>query len=114
MELEQAREYKRQLGLTSCEQWWGRSRDHRPAYMPSAPDATYAKEGWVLYANWMGYGKRHVRHWTHANPMTGMYFMSRRRTRSALTVRRPRHLDAYIRISIGGARCSPDMQLQLK
>ena len=54
---EEAREIVRQLGLKSWDQWYAWSRDHRPADIPSHPDQTYADEGWVSLANWLGYGK---------------------------------------------------------
>ena len=60
---EEAREMVRELGLGGQKQWKEWSRDCRPADIPSHPDVTYADEGWVSMADWLGYGKtRHARH----------------------------------------------------
>jgi len=54
---EEAREIVRKEGLGSQKEWKEWSRDHRPADIPSAPNVTYADEGWVSMADWLGYGK---------------------------------------------------------
>ena len=54
---EEAREIVRDLGLESCKEWEEWSRDCRPADIPSSSHVTYADEGWVSMADWLGNGK---------------------------------------------------------
>jgi hypothetical protein len=54
---EEAREIVRTVGLKSQKQWMEWSRDCRPAYIPSRPDSTFADEGWLSWADWLGYGE---------------------------------------------------------
>ena len=54
---EEARDYARRLGFKSKE-WrkWSASGE-RPHDIPSAPNRTYRNEGWLSWADWLGYGK---------------------------------------------------------
>jgi hypothetical protein len=56
---EKAREIVRAVGMESWE-WPQWSKECRPADIPSAPDATYADEGWVSWPDWLGYGEGRV------------------------------------------------------
>jgi hypothetical protein len=53
---EEAREIVREVGLERSAQWHEWSRDHRPAGIPSAPNATYKGKGWLSMPDWLGYG----------------------------------------------------------
>jgi hypothetical protein len=58
MEFEEARAYMWEVGLEGKEQWKQWCRDgHRPHTIPSTPDRTYKDEGWVSWADWLGYDK---------------------------------------------------------
>ena len=54
---EEAMALVREVGLKNTDQWWAWRRGCRPADIPSCPDRTYADEGWVSLADWLGYGK---------------------------------------------------------
>ena len=58
LEFEVARESVWELGLKSKEQWkeWCRE-GHRPDTIPYDPSFTYKREGWLSWADWLGYGK---------------------------------------------------------
>ena len=52
---EEARAFVRKLGLKSAAKWRERSRStKRPVDIPSAPDRTYANDGWVNWFDWLG------------------------------------------------------------
>jgi hypothetical protein len=61
-----ARAFVRRLGLKSYAQWrdYCRSRK-KPAYIPSNPNAVYARHGWAGWGDWFGSGEisTHIRHY---------------------------------------------------
>ena len=58
VEFEEARAYVRKAGLTSKKEWEQWCRDgHRPHTIPSNPDKNYKDEGWLSWADWLGYGE---------------------------------------------------------
>ena len=58
---EEAREYVRELGLTSQKTYfvWSTS-GKRPKNIPGSPHETYKGKGWVSYPDWMGYKPKKV------------------------------------------------------
>jgi superfamily II DNA or RNA helicase len=55
---QEARAFVRKLGLQSAAEWreWSRS-GKRPPDIPSAPDHTYANDGWLNWFDWLGNAK---------------------------------------------------------
>jgi len=53
----EARRYVRKLGLSTQQEWFEWSRDHRPEFIPSAPRLVYKDEGWLSFRDWLGYGE---------------------------------------------------------
>ncbi len=51
---EKAREYVRQLGLQSTDDWKRWSREERPDFIPGAPGTYYKGEGWMSFGDWLG------------------------------------------------------------
>jgi superfamily II DNA or RNA helicase len=55
MPFEEAREYVRELKLKKNDEWRNFSKsEKRPRDMPSAPDNTYRKEGWISWSDFLG------------------------------------------------------------
>lgn len=54
----EARRYVRKLGLSTQQEWFEWSRDHRPEFIPSAPRLVYKDEGWLSFRDWLGCAHR--------------------------------------------------------
>lgn len=57
-DFEECRNFAWSLSLRSQREWerWAES-DARPSDVPSRPDSVYREDGWLSWADWLGYGK---------------------------------------------------------
>jgi len=51
---EEARNFVRGIGLENVKQWHDYAKSVRPSNIPSNPDQTYEKDGWVNWGDWIG------------------------------------------------------------
>lgn len=61
MEFEEARERVRNLGLGSLQEWQEWCIEGRTFNVPTNPHVAYAFDGWLSWADWLGFGEGQVR-----------------------------------------------------
>ena len=75
----------RGLGLKGTKEWWAWSKsEQRPFKIPGSPHQTYLDDGWISYADWLGYGSARPPRDAHHHPAAAQpRRRGRRRKRSA-------------------------------